>query len=101
MPLFLTVALSVAFAGIFVGWALLERKKSSPRLWAGFIATAISIPLAYFTGMFASSFNDNLCYSEVIGKLQEVQGSGTHMRLPLYGYETSCRELKAALAAHR
>ena len=97
MPLFVTVAITLAFALLFVGWALLERRKSSPRLWAGFVATAVALPIAYFLGVFTSSFNDNLCYSEVVHELLQRSPSSPLPPLPLHGYETSCTQVLAAL----
>ncbi len=99
MPLFVTLGVALAFSGLFVGWSLLERKKSSPRLWLGFIATAISLPVAYFLGVFLSSFSDNLCYSEVIHALVERRSESQLQPLPLHGYETSCPQVLAAVKA--
>ena len=97
MPLFVTLAIALAFSALFVGWSLLERRKSSPRLWVGFIATGISLPIAYFLGAFSSSFSDNLCYSEVIHALLEQRQGSQLQALPLYGYETSCAEVLTAV----
>jgi hypothetical protein len=91
MPLLVTLTLAASWAGMFIGWAVLERRKSNPRLWLGLIATAVAVPIAYFSGVFASSFNDNLCYSEAITELQAANAANRVTSITLNGYETSCR----------
>jgi NO-binding membrane sensor protein with MHYT domain len=97
MPLFVTLTLAASFAGLFIGWALLERRESKPRVWLGIVATGLAIPIAYFAGVFASSFNDNLCYSEVITELQAAHATGRVVAVTLSGYETSCRLVLAQI----
>ncbi|MFO1215376.1 MAG: hypothetical protein U1E72_12360 [Burkholderiaceae bacterium] len=97
MPAYLTAVFAAAFAGMFIGWSVLERRKSSPRLWLGLAATAIALPIAYFAGAFSTSFSDNLCYSEAIAELQAAQKAGRQVSLTLHGYETNCAELLAGL----
>lgn len=92
-----TSLLALAFTGLFVGWAMLERRKSSPRLWLGFVATAIAVPLAFYAGVFVSSFSDNLCYSEAIMELQSAHAAGRAVKIELHGYETNCTDLLASL----
>jgi hypothetical protein len=97
MPFLITAAFAASFAGMFVGWSFLERRKSNPRLWLGWVATAIALPISYFAGSFSSSFNDNLCYSQAISELQAAQANGRKVSVTLHGYETNCSELLAGL----
>jgi hypothetical protein len=97
MPLFVTAALALAFCGMFIGWSLVERRKSNPRLWVGALATAVALPIAYFAGVFSSSFSSNLCYSEAIAELQAAHAAGRKVVLTLHGYETHCPALLAEI----
>lgn len=67
--------------------------------------------VSYFAGAFSTSFNDGLCYSEVISGISahaqksiELGGPGQSKQflefvesLPVRGYETDCPELLAAI----
>jgi len=69
------------------------------------------VSIAYYSGKFSTSFNANMCYSNVIvtitdevksarnsdaeGALEElIRGLET---LPLNGYESNCKEIKQAV----
>jgi len=69
------------------------------------------IVIAYWFGAFSTSFNTNMCYSEVIRKITtEVKAaqksedksnlsklSNDLEKLPLRGYESNCEEIRRAV----
>lgn len=75
----------------------------------------VLIGVTYWWAAFSTSFDLNLCYSGVLHSQSEeasaVAKSGDPAKvtrfeafiksLPLFGYETSCRELEMAVATYR
>lgn len=71
----------------------------------------MAAPFFTVLGGFLSTFNDNICYSEVLnvvsensfiyaksGDAQSLEAWGEKIKtLPLYGYETNCQAVKKAL----
>ncbi|UHQ56499.1 hypothetical protein [Microbulbifer sp. YPW16] len=71
----------------------------------------LCIGIAYWFGAFSTSFNTNMCYSEVIRKITAevkavqksdeksdlIELSNDLEKLPLHGYESSCEEIKRAV----
>jgi hypothetical protein len=70
---------------------------------------------SYFIAAFSTSFSNGICYSRVIGGIAEEAksairiGGSTELQrfegfitsLPLYGYETNCGDLEAAIKQRR
>jgi hypothetical protein len=68
----------------------------------------------YFLGVFSASFQDGICYSDAIhgiakhaeasirigGPIEAQKFDEFLKALPLYGYETNCDELRAAIEAN-
>lgn len=71
----------------------------------------VCVSIAYWFGAFSTSFNTNMCYSEVIGKItDEVKATSISdskdaleelvrglEALPLNGYESDCEDIKHAV----
>jgi len=73
-----------------------------------FIGSIIVIALSYFAGVFTTSFNTNLCYSEAINSIKnktikaKSQNEIKELKLilenlPLHGYESNCNEILQAI----
>ncbi|GAB1266994.1 hypothetical protein NBRC116493_02470 [Aurantivibrio infirmus] len=72
----------------------------------------VFLMIAYYWGVFTTSFNTNMCYSEVFWEIKAEVGSAINSEdteelqnvekllndLPLHGYESSCDEIKKYLS---
>lgn len=104
-------ATAVAYVVLGLAWAYMEIRKKRGRLAVGAIAIAFAAPFFTAVGAFLGSFQDNICYSEVIGTIADLPGTyvrggntqklseleGLRGKLPLHGYETSCEEVRSAV----
>ena len=78
-----------------------------------FIAFLSSLLVAYYTGVFTTNFNSNLCYSDILSKIKNrviIANEAGELekfteleyllkKLPLHGYETNCSEVKRAFGS--
>jgi hypothetical protein len=76
----------------------------------GILILGGTFALGLFGGLFVTSFDLNQCYNEVINSVAQhaesdlksgapdaaARFAAYKQSLPLHGYETSCRELRAA-----
>ncbi|GAB1267000.1 hypothetical protein NBRC116493_02530 [Aurantivibrio infirmus] len=67
--------------------------------------------VAFYAGVFTTSFDENMCYSEVLSHIRdEAEGASAEelellndrlQNLPLHGYESNCTEIKNAIFANK
>jgi hypothetical protein len=79
------------------------------------LGALLALALAFFAGVFVTSFNDNLCYSNalvaILGKAnstfeaRDANGAArfkaSAKSLPIWGYETNCSKLSLAIEQHK
>jgi hypothetical protein len=107
----LEAATLIGYAVLAVAWAVLEKKKHGGRLVAAALSIALAGPFFMALGSFLGKFSNNICYAEVVGAVADLPGTylragntqalsefgALRQKLPLYGYETNCEELRTAV----
>ena len=105
------LALLFAYVMLVAAWLWLEKLQHKARRWAALLAVALAAPIFTVLGGFISTFQNNICFSEVVTTIADLPGTYTRTgnsealsamsslasRLPLRGYETDCNELRNAV----
>ena len=79
------------------------------------LGLAVVVAVTYWLAVFSTSFDLSMCYSDAISAVSregiavaESQSPGRKeaykalvRTLPLYGYETSCKQVEAAIAKYQ
>ena len=79
------------------------------------VTSGAILSIAYFAGVFVTSFDSNLCYSNAIADVAQEATDAIKdgipskvtafetfaKKLPLYGYETNCNTVTAAIERYR
>ncbi|MFZ2854218.1 MAG: hypothetical protein WAZ34_08910 [Rhodocyclaceae bacterium] len=105
------IAIVMACPLLVVAWLILEKRQHKASVWVGLAAALSAAPFFVGLGVFLGQFENNICFSEAMAELADVPayygrtGNAEALssfavlaaKLPLQGYETNCREVRAAI----